>query len=380
MLKSLLTSFVFVLLATQAVGDEADLIEFLKDELTNIREEIEAREAAPNDAWYLGSEKADYQEDIDQILDMALGLVVPVTFEIWVEQIEEIRVARTEAETLRAELLLDRLQAKTSKGVGMVANLLGREYESGSLEDIDLKLVNLDAAIAQLEDDQEMVTNGFADEMKELYEVTLTNAQSKAILYSVNGGLLIEATVVLNAIGNVENRLAELMKEEIGPDASRTYIGVASATRLIHVRMLQRHLMAYDGEWLPRLAAIRTKTQDLLAQTGRDAAEANQESVRQTYANNIEIQERTLKVVDRYEAMLKRRREITADALIMAEERASAAVNTLMTFETAASLSSVITEATSDYEAVMAVNLPELEQLDPDEFEELRDISGQLGS
>ena len=380
MLKNLVASTVIVLLATPAISDTSDLIDFLKDELSNIREEIVARDAAPNESGYLRSGKADYQEDIDAILDEALGLIVPETFDTWVAQLNKIREATDEARSLRAELLEDRITARTSDGVGMVGKLLGREYKSGSLEDINQKLNEIDATLEQLGQDQEMVIIGFADDMRQLHNVTLTNAQSKAILHSVNGGLMVETAVVLNSIGDVERRLAEVMKEQIGPDARRKYIGVASATRLIHVRMLQRHLAAYDEKWLPGLAAIRTKAQNLLGQTRGQASQARQERVKETYANNIELQERTLNVIDRYEAMLKRRQQKTAKALVLAEERANAAVNTLMTFETAASVASIMTEATNDYDTLMAVDLPELEQLDPKEFETMLDISRQLGS
>ena len=170
------------------------------------------------------------------------------------------------------------------------------------------------------------------------------------------------------------------MREDIGSDARRTYIGVASATRLIHARLLQRHLAAYDGDWLPRLEEMRAEAEALLARTRRDAEKASHGNVRQTYENNMVIQARILDVIDRYEAMLERRRGLTSDALELARERGDAAVNTLITLETAASLSSVISEATSQYDDVMSVNLPELEQLDPEEFEEMLDISRRLGS
>lgn len=389
MFKQFAFAFAFILGAFQVSAGEGErieweLIEFLQKELSDIREEVVARDLAPVDGGFFESDKGDYQANIDAILDKAIRLVVPKSYEAWAdqirEQIREIDAAATDAQNERADLLIQRMRAETSEGVGMVGKILGREYERGSVEDIDLKLAEIDAAIDRLVADRELVIIKFAGEMRELHGVDLTDAQAKAILYSVNGSLMVESTVVLRALGDVERRLSEVMKENIGSDARRTYIGVASATRLIHARLLQRHLAAYNGDWLPRLYEMRTETRALLARTRRDAQTASQDTVQQTYENNIVIQERILDVIDRYESMLQRRRGLTAEALELAEERANAAVNTLITLETAASLSSVIAEATSQYEDVMSVDLPELEQLDPDEFEEMLDISRRLGS
>lgn len=380
MLKTLTLAMSIAFTATQAFGNEEDLIEFLQNELSDIREAVESREAAPVEGGYFKNGKSDIQEDINEILDQAIALVVPKTFETWVELLSEIDEAEATAEAGRADLILKRMRARTSEGVGMVGKLLGREHEKGSLEDIDQQLAALDAALAQLDTDREFAVAGFAREMRELYGVKVTQMQAKAILYSVNGGLMIESTVVLQALGSVERRLAEVMKEDIGGDAPRTYIGVASATRLIHARLLQQHLVAYDGDWLPRLNEMRVETERLLAKTHRDFEAAKQDDVKQTYQNNIDIQERIIGVIDRYEEMLQRRRELTSDALAKALERADAAVNTLLTLETAASLSSIISESTKEFEGVMSVDLPEIENLDPEQLEEMLDISRRLGS
>ncbi|KAF0676694.1 hypothetical protein [Profundibacterium mesophilum] len=379
MLRIALT-LTLALTATQVSASAAELIDFLEGELSDIREEVEARDAAPNEGGYFESDKADHQADIDAVLDKALRLVVPETFDLWAEQIREIDAATTDAETERADLLLQQMRAKTSEGVGMVGKILGREHERGSREDINRKLAEIDAALVQLGEDRDLAATEFAKDMRELHGVKLTDAQAKAILYSVNGGLMVESTVVLQALGDVERRLAEVMDAGIGPDARRTYLGVSSATRLIHARLLQRHLAAYDGDWLPRLEEMRAETEALQARTRQQSQAVSREDVRQTYENNMAIQERILGVIDRYEAMLERRRGLTAEALDLARERADAAVNTLITLETAASLSLVISEATSQYEDVMSVDLPELEQLDPQEFEEMFDISRRLGS
>lgn len=366
--------------ALPIAASEAGLIEFLRKELVDLRADINELEAAPEQGGFLTKGKADRQEDIDALLDKAIEYVSPDTFSVYARQIDQISTARQEAEAMRAELLLQRIDANTSEGVGMVGKALGRKFERGSLEDIKQRITDIDASLSQLDRDKEAITVAFAQDMNEKHGVTLSNQQAQAILYSVNGEILIDATVVLSALTEVERRLASVMSEKIGAEAQRDYIGVASATRLIHARLLQRHLDQYDGNWLPELLGMRKETQLLLAQTKADAARVSQESVRMTYANNIALQERILTVIDKYSDMLKRRRQLTADALALAEERAAAAINTLQTLDTAAGLSTIIADSTADYDKIIEIQLPEMEQFDPADFDEMLDISRKLTS
>lgn len=377
MLRNLLAMVLITIIATPAMSDETEeLIVFLNDELQDIRENIKAKNAAPQSGGFLEKDKADYQEDIDAIMDKALGLVVPDTFEMWSEQLAKIQEARKEAEAKRDALRFQQKFAKTSEGVGLLGTILGREFETGSVEDIETKLAALDAALVQLGQDQDMVFAGFAQDMQDRYGFILTDTQVKAMLYSVNGALMIEKVAVTGALVEIERLIAD---DKAADATQQRYISIASATRLIHVRMLQQHLVLYNSKWLPRLADYRRETQTLLEKTRR-ARNVSKEDNRQIYENNFATQERILFVIDQYSAMLERRQRLTEETLDDAYERAEAAINTLMTYELAANLSSVISESTAHYEAVMSLEFPELEKLQLEDFDEMRDISRLLGS
>lgn len=380
MIKGLVTAAAVAVLAAPVWAAGSDIVEFLTGELDDIRRGIEAREAAPEDPGLFESGKERFQSDIDRLLDEGLEIVAPDTFGTWAQRLDRIDRATTEAESRQAELMLDRTEAQTSRGVGMVDRLLGREHAAGSIEDIDQKLSETAAALDQLRADREAVVAGLVADMERLHGIGLTPNEARALLFSVNGGVLVESSLVMRTLAGIERKLAEVMSQQIGPDARRTYAGVASVTRLIQARMLQRHLAAYDEQWLPQLEAMRTETEALLAQTRQNVAAATQDGVRATYAANMAVQERILHVIDQYEAMLKRQRGATYAALGLAEERAAAAVNTLLTLETAANLATVLSDATSGFEAVMEIEVPELETLGVEEFEQMLDISRRLGS
>ena len=257
---------------------------------------------------------------------------------------------------------------------------MGRDHERGIIEDLNARLPEAEATVEQLKIDREVAEINFADEMRTRHGINLGVGEARALLYSVNGSLIVEASTVLQALAEIERQMAELTREDISAEARSTYTGIASITRLIHVRMLQRHLDAYNGTWLPKLSDMRGETEALLADTRWRARNATDANAKATFENNMTVQERIIRVIRQYEAMLKRRRELTENALESAEQQATAAVNTLKTLESASAISYVIQEADSEFESLMSIELPTFEDLKPEEFEELLDISRSLGS
>lgn len=100
-----------------------------------------------------------------------------------------------------------------------------------------------------------------------------------------------------------------------------------------------------------------------------------------TYANNIRLQERILTVINR---QIQRHAYATQAAycerLGACRRRAAAAINTLQTLDTAAGLSAIIADSTADYDKIIEIQLPEMEQFDPADFDEMLDISRKLTS
>ena len=365
-------------LPAPASGSTADLVQFLDEQLTQIRETIKRRDTAPVDPGIFETSASKFQEDLNVLLDEALSIIAPETHRRWSEVISEISDAISEAEKYRDDLKLERFSAKRSKGVGMLDRLMGRDHESGSVEDLDARLIEAEATVEQLKIDRESAEISFAAEIRELHGIDLSSEQAKALLYSINGSLIVEARAVLQALAEVERQMVEVMRENTSPEARAIYTGIASLTRLIHVRMLQRHLDSYNGKWLPKLSDIRRKTEFLLAETRRRSENATDHSAQETFGNNIVVQERIVSVIHEYEAMLKRRRELTAYGLEKAEQRARAAENTLRTLESAAAVFYVFQEADSEFQAIFDIELPIFENLDPKEVKEFLDISKSL--
>ena len=78
--------------------------------------------------------------------------------------------------------------------------------------------------------------------------------------------------------------------------------------------------------------------------------------------------------------MLLSRREETETLLKGAEEVAMAAVNTLLTLETASAVSGLMTDSYSAFQTVDKVYVPEFQNLKQEDFEQLLAISELLSS
>ena len=365
--------------SADTASDAADLIPYLVDELDDVRGAIEGRAEGGEGGWFTDG-AADYQADLDHLLDRALDLIVPEAHALWTEEARRIDEALEEAEALQAELTIERQTARRSEGARMVDRLLGREHPPGTIEGLETRLAEAEDAVRTLKAEREAAAAGLAADLRAEHGIELTPDQARAALLSVHGGLMIESAVVVRVLAAVEAQLGGALKVKFEGETGRRYLGAASITRLVHARMLARHLAAYDDEWLPRLGEMRAETSTLLAETQELRRSAKSEAARAAYERNAATQERILGVVDQYEALLRNRRATTETALRQATERADVAINTLETLDAATDISGLSDQAWSEFEAVSEIDVPELLVLEGEDFDQFLDISRQLGA
>ena len=360
-------------------SDAAELIPYLVDELDDVRGAIEGRASGGAGGWFTDG-AADYQADLDRLLDRALDLISPKAHARWTEEVRRIDEALEVAEALQAELTLERRSAQRSDGARMVDRLMGREHPPGTIEDLEVRLAEAEGAVRTLNAERQAASSALAADLRAEHGIELTPDQARAALLSVHGGLMVESAVVVRVLAAAEAQLGELKEKGLTGDTARRYLGAASITRLVHARMLARHLAAYDGEWLPRLRTMRAETSSLLSETQERQRSAGSDSAREAYRRNTETQARILGVIDQYEALLLNRRTMTEAALRQATERADVVINTLETLEAAMDMSGLLDQAWSEYQAVSEIDVPELLNLEGEDFDQFLDISRQLGA
>ena len=154
---------------------------------------------------------------------------------------------------------------------------------------------------------------------------------------------------------------------------------MAAITRLIIVRMHERHLGSYDQVWLPRLDALAADNRALIEETTRLRDAATGEGRRDAYEANLDVQGQIADAMTRCRAVLMERSDRTEDSLTTAREDAEVAVNTLKTLKSAVQLSGLMTQRLEEFTRLMSVDAPTLLPLDDEAmFERFLDISRQI--
>lgn len=356
------------------------VISHVEGDLDAIREALRDLEAAPEGGRFTIWDKESYQADLDGYLDDAFALVAPEVYPEHKARLNAIEEAIAEARIERSALLVEQLgAAPAAGGPSLLDQAMGREHPQGSREDVDTRLRAVEGAISGHEAEREAVVRSFREALREQFGIELTSEQARAALYQVNGASMVESAVAAEVLAAVEQRLKTIVEQDLAAEAAQRYYGVAAVTRLIIVRMHERHLSSYDETWLPRLDELEADNRALVEETTRLRDAAASEARRAAFEANLDVQRQIADAMERYRDVLLERRERTQASLFMAREDAEVAVNTLKTLESAVQLSGVMTQSLEEFTRLMSVDAPTLLPLDDEAmFERFLDISRQI--
>ena len=113
----------------------AELIRHLQDDLPSIRETIRKLDEAPESGMFVIWDKGSYQDDLNGHLDDALAILLPESYRLTRETLQEIDESpeelRTEESKLEAETALEAIRPSDEPGV------VGRVVDWLTDEDID---------------------------------------------------------------------------------------------------------------------------------------------------------------------------------------------------------------------------------------------------
>ncbi|MGR3434893.1 MAG: hypothetical protein ACU0CO_08420 [Shimia sp.] len=367
-------------LHAQETFDTGELLDQLTRDMEGIRELVDESQEAPSEGGLFQRGQGDVAADLNRELDKVLDLLLGETYGDARAEIIEMDRRTADLEGLLDELKIDRMDAQPSAEIeDRFDRLMGREFASGSTEDLARRIERTEAAIAESRTAKAEAERRFRRTLSETYGIELTREQAQSLLYQVNGSSIVEASMVFSALALVEERLAAIRQEVTSEEVLRRYYGVAAALRLVVVRLHERHLAQYDEEWLPALEGMSNDTDALLAET-EEALRAETSPVRRrVYEGNLAIQERIEGVIDDYGDLLADRRDITEESLAEARADAAVALNALKTLESAAMLFDQFQLNESEFGALSQIKPQELIPLEDEEvFENYLDISRAL--
>jgi len=363
----------------------SDLIEHLLDNFDNFQNdlaELKDAEKEEDSLWktLTWSDAKTYEENLNKLLDDALDLIATDLHERWIEEIDRIERDLIKARDLREELIDARGNASSGQELRLQDKILGREHVPGSLEDIRARLAEVESDIDTNDERRARAVSDFANELRSDYGIELNDNEAAAVLFGVNGELIVESAVVLNVMVEIEHQLQAKYDSDISQETARNYYGIAAVTRMIHFRMLTRHVEDYESKWFRGLDQINEEATELLLEARRQLDNPElQNSNRLIYENNKRTNERIIDIIEVYRVWLEKWRDRARDDQKLAEESYNAAKHTLFTLGLLNELQGLSFDFYGDFQALDSIDMPELIPLDDKElFEDFLDISRQL--
>jgi len=302
-----------------------------------------------------------YEERINGLLDDALDVIATNLHERWLDEIDHIERDLAEMLDLREELIEARGNATAGQELRILDKILGRKHVPGSLEDIQARLAEVNTEIDANKGRRVRAVSGFVAELRSEYDIELDDDEAGAVLFGVNGALIVESAVVLNVLTEVDRQLQGRIASGISSETARSYHGIAAVTRLIHLRMLVLHEADYEGKWFPGLDQIEKKAIGLLFEARRQLENpALQDSSRFGYESNIRTHEHIIAIVGAYRDWLEKWRDQVRGDRELAEERAGVAINTLYTLNFLTDFQSLLVGHFGDFQTLGSIDIPEL--------------------
>lgn len=341
--------------------DPSSIISTAIEDLEEIRSLIDETETTDRGGSWFGRSETDVQDDLNHYLDDLISSMVGNDY-------NEARIRMLDADQQIAEideqiddLRVERLTAPASEKIKTrFDQMLMRDFAPSSREAIDQRLASLTADRERIISQRDDVERKFRNFLADQYGIQLTNDQVRAVLYQINGSSIIEASVAVSVLQQIEKRLGEIRSTVSSDTSLRRYYGVAAIMRLVSVRLHERHLIDYRDNWFPALDEFEMKNEALISQTRDRLGESQSDSKAESFRTNLNIQLRIAAVIDDYRQLLRVREQVVKDRLAMATADADLAVNTLRTLNHAIVVFEQFTWNEEEFDALMNIQNSDL--------------------
>ncbi len=322
------------------------------------------REQLPKKAW-LREDQRSNQTEIDALLDEAVAILA-----VSPAQDYRARIRRLEGEVLAAQQEIAELRTRR------VAAPRDATWQK-SVADYDRAIAEREAAIEHHRAELAEVRRAFAAELRGL-GMEVSDEQVELLLSTVIGDNLVDLGVAFDQVKAITLELQRLV-EQSGEDieSARRYYGMYLVLLKVLERMHTQIIEAIDKRYLPRIDAIRDRTQELMAQTRvlqRQAARADP-----ILEANIQAQELTLRAATYYrEYLVEQSRQIAAARQRLARDILTA-WNTYETVKVSGELVGLIRNSRQLLDGLLQRDVPPLRGFQNLELQrELRNLTQRL--
>jgi uncharacterized protein YihD (DUF1040 family) len=308
---------------------------------------LEERLSAPKSAWFV-STKADYQEEIDEVINDILGVL---TRQNLLEYKEKIAKKKEEIVELRNRILYYREKRIGAPKESMIYTTK-KEYTD--------EIKNSQDEVAILENDIRMVKKRLEKSFLST-GIELNSQQLDVLLSRVDGDDIIQMSVVMKVLNKITQQILVLMQES-GEELSQAkrYYGMHLISWQLVYYIQQRYIDRVKRTYIPEIDNIIKQTNRMMSQTSVLIDKEREAEKRLIYQKNFEIQKETQYVAIEYKKQLLEATNEMKKAQEMTESNIRLSQNIYNTVSLSSELYSVISESQKMFNKIAKIQMPKI--------------------
>ena len=273
------------------------------------------------------------------------------------------------------------MQARISKLEEEKVLLNEKKYSVTGEEEQNLEneMADIDAKIAKSYEYIKLLEEDLQIKMKNL-GIRLSIDQIRVMTTRVDGDDLAKSIAIFDVTKQISNTLGQLVKDNsFSSNTTTKYYGVYLILSEILGFAQREYITKIDEEYLTKLESYKKSGYQSIEYANEQMRQATMESSKNIFKKNIEAEEFTIKVIDKYKGILLDQKAQLDDALITTDEQIAVAYSTYKTASNSSALMALMVDTQSTFDQILEMQMPEIIPFENIELEnEFKSLSDKL--
>ena len=295
--------------------------------------------------------------------------------------LEDIERIVFDGEIIGYSQKIRQLQARISKLEQEKVLLNEKKYSVTGEEEQNLEneMADIDAKIAKSYEYIKLLEEDLQIKMKNL-GIRLSIDQIRVMTTRVDGDDLAKSIAIFDVTKQISNTLGQLVKDNsFSSNTTTKYYGVYLILSEILGFAQREYITKIDEEYLTKLESYKKSGYQSIEYANEQMRQATMESSKNIFKKNIEAEEFTIKVIDKYKGILLDQKAQLDDALITTDEQIAVAYSTYKTASNSSALMALMVDTQSTFDQILEMQMPEIIPFENIELEnEFKSLSDKL--
>ena len=295
--------------------------------------------------------------------------------------LEDIERIVFDGEIIGYSKKIRQLQARISKLEEEKVLLNEKKYSVTGEEEQNLEneMADIDAKIAKSFEYIKLLEEDLQIKMKNL-GIRLSIDQIRVMTTRVDGDDLAKSIAIFDVTKQISNTLGQLVKDNsFSSNTTTKYYGVYLILSEILGFAQREYITKIDEEYLTKLESYKKSGYESIEYANEQMRQATMESSKNIFKKNIEAEEFTIKVIDKYKGILLDQKAQLDDALITTDEQIAVAYSTYKTASNSSALMALMVDTQSTFDQILEMQMPEIIPFENIELEnEFKSLSDKL--